>query len=1097
MDIKLSGVFAFLLLIYASLCSAHVPWLPYMVKDLNPTIGSNSNIENMTRVGDTVYFTAYTGEHGVELWRTDGTESGTYLVKDIYPGKLDSYPHELIEANGLLYFTANDGEHGYELWRSDGTDEGTYMVADSTPGAGSTIISEITNVNGILFYRGGYTQTTDGFPIDVELYRSDGTSQGTYLMDLDPRIINGVHISSGPHRLIAYQDALYFFASNAKYDCALFKTDGTLQGTYRVKYFNVAGAEEYCASTYTAYTDKGTQQLVVGNTLYLVADDGVNGPDLWKTDGTESGTEKVIDISASSDIAHWRYGSTPILLTQMGGVLYFVADTGSDRGSLWRSEGTENGTKVVSNFAGWADELTAVDGMLWFVADDGQHGREPWVSDGTTAGTYMLADLNTTPYDSSTGRTRSSFPFIFNAVAGQVAFATVDPSALWVSDGQPSNTRLLRELNPGSFGSLGQAQSLGSRLVLTGNDYLHGIELWVSDLTQAGTRMLKDINPGAGSHFDIADNVAVGDYFYFVANKNDLQGYLLQNKAIWRTDGTDTGTVMIKDFLYTGPYDEPKGASVANLHAFGNRVVFSVNDDRGISIYVTDGTESGTTPIKAFGVADLDDLSVIGDEIFIEIRQMVRNPDDNSIAIYESIYISDGTELGTVKLTDFRYGNNCSPGTTREGQLTHIYSTPGYVKYGDYIYFNFCDQEHGFELWKTDGTAKGTGMVVDISPGSDYRGWLNHGDPRELTLSGGYLYFRAYTAESGIELWKSDGTAQGTALVKDIWPGNLGLSGSSLHPLLTFPTSLTDYKSKLYFATYDGEPGSTLHTLWATDGTEAGTVNIRSQQVSTLNKLSELLVYKDELYFSASDVDLSDSYGCDRGFRYGNELWKTNGTDSGTIIVKDILNTEADNCWGSYPHGILKVDNYLVFTTHINQPEAFMIELWRSDGTEAGTIPLTNSDPNNHDYMSDPLGNANGTVFFERDDGIHGRELWAMRTYWFIHIDIKPGDDQSCVNPDANGVIPVAIYGDNNVDVREILSDSLVFQGLNVKAVGNSDKYLLEYIDLNSDGYIDVIAHFETGDNWQFPQGQMANLTGQLQDGVAIRGKALLCIVPK
>ena len=73
---------------------------------------------------------------GTELWRTDGTPGGTFLVKDIRPGSASSELrlYNSVVLNGVAYFVANDGTHGPEVWRSDGTTAGTWLVVDVTPG---------------------------------------------------------------------------------------------------------------------------------------------------------------------------------------------------------------------------------------------------------------------------------------------------------------------------------------------------------------------------------------------------------------------------------------------------------------------------------------------------------------------------------------------------------------------------------------------------------------------------------------------------------------------------------------------------------------------------------------------------------------------------------------------------------------------------------------------------------------------------------------------------------------------------------------------------------------------------------------------------
>src|SRR5689334_5427015 len=111
----------------------------FLVKNINPAIDGSSTPENAVAVGNVIYFIANDGRHGKELWKSDGTGPGTNMVKDIYPGvgsldPEDIYPGELTNVNGTLFFVADDGSHGVELWKSDGTNAGTVMVKDIYPG---------------------------------------------------------------------------------------------------------------------------------------------------------------------------------------------------------------------------------------------------------------------------------------------------------------------------------------------------------------------------------------------------------------------------------------------------------------------------------------------------------------------------------------------------------------------------------------------------------------------------------------------------------------------------------------------------------------------------------------------------------------------------------------------------------------------------------------------------------------------------------------------------------------------------------------------------------------------------------------------------
>ncbi len=157
-----------------------------MVKDINPGNG-NSDPSGFTVVNGVLYFSASDGttasSHGTELWRTDGTEAGTVMVKDINPGKQSSNPTFLTDVNGTLFFAASDGSTGNELWKSDGTDTHTTLVKDINSGAKGSDPSFLTYVKetGTLFF-----SANDGINGN-ELWTSDGTvAHTTMVKDINP-----------------------------------------------------------------------------------------------------------------------------------------------------------------------------------------------------------------------------------------------------------------------------------------------------------------------------------------------------------------------------------------------------------------------------------------------------------------------------------------------------------------------------------------------------------------------------------------------------------------------------------------------------------------------------------------------------------------------------------------------------------------------------------------------------------------------------------------------------------------------------------------------------------------------------------------------
>ncbi len=174
------------------------------------------------KAGKVIYFRGDDGETGRELWKSDGTRSGTVLVKDINPGPTSSAPANFVYLDGLLYFTADDGKSGRELWRSDGTASGTLRVKDINPGRKGSTPTFLTRVGGLLFFR-----ANDGRQ-GRELWRSDGSTAGTVLVkDIYP----GTR-SATPLELTDFQGRLRFSADDGKHGRSLWISDGTPEGTH-------------------------------------------------------------------------------------------------------------------------------------------------------------------------------------------------------------------------------------------------------------------------------------------------------------------------------------------------------------------------------------------------------------------------------------------------------------------------------------------------------------------------------------------------------------------------------------------------------------------------------------------------------------------------------------------------------------------------------------------------------------------------------------------------------------------------------------------------------------------------------------------------
>ncbi len=242
--------------------------LPVQIADLELATQSSVGCANSAKLGDELYFLAGDGKLGEELWKTDGTESGTVLVKDINPGILSSVlasantsNNGLVNVGGVLFFEADDGVHGRELWKSDGTSARTNLVIDLLPGPDSGNAFNIVERDGKVV-----------FANPAGLWQSDGTILGTELIESFTSIA-----SYSPYELTGVGDKVFFVmnsGSGVPGDTALWVTDGTAAGTQVVVDVNPNDGDGL--DSFTA----------IGNTLYFTADDDVNGRELWMSDGT-------------------------------------------------------------------------------------------------------------------------------------------------------------------------------------------------------------------------------------------------------------------------------------------------------------------------------------------------------------------------------------------------------------------------------------------------------------------------------------------------------------------------------------------------------------------------------------------------------------------------------------------------------------------------------------------------------------------------------------------------------------------------------------------------------------------------------------------
>ena len=404
---------------------------PDLVKDIN-TSGSSAPAE-LTALGETLYFSAR-GVKGRELWRSDGTLTGTIRVKDIKPGSGGSNPVGLTAIGALLYFAADDGVHGREPWVSDGTGAGTRMIKDIRPGSDGSDPGWFAEFNGSVYF------AADDGTTGSELWRTDGSAAGTgRVKDINPGAS-----SSRPAQLVVFAGKLFFVRSNdvpVNGTDTLYKTDGTARGT---KPFRDAGGSIVRGSCICG-------MIVIGSRLLF--DYGEVA--VWRTNGTAATTKKLADVGVGEGFA------------AVGAVAYFDAYPGQ----LWKSDGTKAGTVLVKEIGDGSQVsgLTSVDGQLLFFT----HSEGLWRSNGTNGGTQLFAQVLSQDPPAAIG---SVMYFAGYTVAEweEWPYPSEPPQTIWRSDGTVDGTHSVGD----PAADMSDLVAVGSALFFVSNAGGHGRELW-------------------------------------------------------------------------------------------------------------------------------------------------------------------------------------------------------------------------------------------------------------------------------------------------------------------------------------------------------------------------------------------------------------------------------------------------------------------------------------------------------------------------------------------------------------------------------------------------------------------------------------------
>lgn len=847
-------------------------------------------------------------------------------------------------------------------------------------------------------------------------------------------LIKDINRSTDFGSFAALGDSILFVQSTTDTGAELWRTDGTPGGTSLVKDI-LPGAQSSNPNFYQT----------AGGLLYFTVTTAAGGQALWRTDGTTAGTILVKTI-ASSPISKWVEDTV-----EFKGQLFFSTYYSGHPSQLWKTDGTPGGTRLLKT-TGWTTddplndmesdpitELTVVGDTLYFTAENRAHGEQLWKTDGTGGGTvevpYLVPQFN---YDG----VYTSGPFRLTAFKGELYFAQKGEEfigfnvydrgiELWKTDGTREGTSLLKDINAGSNNSSpGRLTVVGDTMYFaaTNGSSVNGSELWKTDGTTNGTTMVKDIRPGtAGSSplgYPGGGFVSFNDKVYFTADDGT------SGREWWTSDGTSGGTVRLRDITPGTP-----GTAIGSISLVNGSIYFVADDgSTGPEVWKSDGTPGGTNPLVdlepgpegsfPWGIVGLGSdvywfANTLADGQALwksdgtpgNATSVVSTPGHSTVdsgsgtgatldgliyfAANGRLWRTDGTAAGTVPVT------GSTPSISSNAQLT---------VFNGAIYFQGFATAGGTQMWKFDGT---TASVFSAAPnGSDF------------LVIGNAMYFKATSAASGTELWVTDGTPGNTHIVKEIGPGNAsGLSGQGL----------IAFNGEVYFTASDGTTG---YELWKSNGADPGTARLKDIYPGTQGGAFWLGSFAAQaggnLFFWATDPD------------EGNELWKTNGTEAGTIRVTDMA--PGVNQDGMSPLTEMGGDIYFF------RGFASAMALWKVDGT-TGAVSQVKKIPVPTWFSPSTILSFNGRLYFVGSDGKKGTELWtsdgtADGTHVFV--DIVPGTKSAFRLP---------VYGDPYMDYMSVdpvltpAGNGFLFHATDGKALPDGTvNYTVWWSDGTSDG---------------------------------------------
>ncbi len=824
--------FKFLLLCLFVVSKAHSQ-TPQLLKDCNPQNGF-SNQYGHTAVNNTLFFVADDGINGEELWKTDGTDKGTLMVKNIGFEHFRSFPKELTNVNGILYFTANDEKHGNELWKSDGTDIGTVLVKDINKGKSSSQPSLLTVFNQQLYF------VVNESGLYSTIWQSNGSESGTISVAKIQQGSDKVKISN-----LVPVGRFMFLIGEINGKLALWSLE---KGNNQLTYLRTFETKGY---------DNKEAFSSINESLVFSASSERNNEELWITDGTKDGTKLLKELLLGSN------PSLPKHFFKHQNKVCFTANNAKNEAELWQTDGSLNGTKLIKKMGGFANSKIDVQyasigkslTMSVVVDNQNQHTVYGVIDNGFKS----IATFNVIDFQNRIGVIKGELYVKKQMNPQEEVLCKLDINTNQQKD-------IIVKNNWGVFSSVLSFFEWNGRFISVANDGINGVELF--EIKNNQFTLIKNIQEkGLGSY--PSSFRKLGSQFSFFTLPSS------QQTDLWISDGSSSNTKQV----YSFKLDEDE--TIDGVISMNQQLYFFKRNFNQYEFWQSNGSEKGTKLLKTIKIKDKPiaestevkvkkvktdiqqyyPISIIqnqgklyfnlftesaGNELWVydsklgdirllkDVYKGVESSNPSYFIVFkESVFFAatnynegtefwktDGTVAGTVMVKDVWHGANSS-------------SPAHFQVFNNHLYFAASSEQNGDELWKSDGTSNGTLLLKDINAGAD------DSHPEALVSNGALLFFIANNGKQGVELWQSDGSAEGTKMTKDLFAGGEGSS----------PQFLTPFNGLLFFVAEEVNSGN---ELWISNGTEKGTKLIKDIKKGKPHSfIEDLCVVNDRLYFKA------------------------------------------------------------------------------------------------------------------------------------------------------------------------------------------------------------------------------------------------------